>query len=360
MEDFFEPMEEVAAPDHTKRRRGRPEGIDDDSLFASREYLLHVAGTSWPDILLPLQKIKDAADVRSALRSWEPYRDSNPVISSLLRETTRTATPKRLRDLEKQRALQIDVLQASDERRKRARASFEKTSILSTPLLRSDGASESKPVERSASEARASITRLTTDQEAVIDKQWVRHASEWDTTEGNYNSEKKKLDDLLNEIRDCHAYIVQAETVLFCRSGRYAFTPVNLANALAGLPHIKYRQSIKRCGLWDTDNGPLYRSIGIVERIVLSCENLTKLGSHAKEWLTSIRISKSGKNFFAVSQLGENFYYLNQAIEAVVPTKPRSDEIAVRIIADYYRRCGARGPADLLFEQDERIVIKCK
>ena len=46
---------------------------------------------------------------------------------------------------------------------------------------------------------------------------------------------------------DERAFLAQSELLKFIRSRRYAFTPVNLANAMAGLPEMGWRQSAKRC-----------------------------------------------------------------------------------------------------------------
>ncbi len=56
-----------------------------------------------------------------------------------------------------------------------------------------------------------------------------------------------EFDALSKKLRDQEAYVSRAELLDFLQSRRYAVNPRNLANALAGLPTMKWRQSFARC-----------------------------------------------------------------------------------------------------------------
>lgn len=56
--------------------------------------------------------------------------------------------------------------------------------------------------------------------------------------------QEKALEELL---RDGEAYFARTEFLKFCKSKRYRLVPLNVANALAGLPLIGCRHSIRRC-----------------------------------------------------------------------------------------------------------------
>jgi hypothetical protein len=209
--------------------------------------------------------------------------------------------------------------------------------------------------------AEALLTReLPEQQKRTVVAEREKRAGALQAAELDTQVMRAKHNEITEEMKDACAYLVRAEVVRFCRSPRYALTPVNFANAFAGLPYIRARQSIKRCRGWEADNGSYYRMIEIVRRIVLSCSNRTELSPHAKERLTNIRVKKSDKNLGALARLGESFYYLRRAIEAVVSTRPRTSELAERIMAEYSRLYSPCGPADEFFADEERIVIKSK
>ncbi len=58
-------------------------------------------------------------------------------------------------------------------------------------------------------------------------------------------SERETLD---IKVRDQQAYVSLSELLDYLHSGRYAVNPRNLANALAGVPQMRWRQSFARCG----------------------------------------------------------------------------------------------------------------
>ncbi len=57
-------------------------------------------------------------------------------------------------------------------------------------------------------------------------------------------SERDTLD---IRVRDQKAYVSRSELLDYLHSGRYAVDPRNFANALAGVPQMRWRQSFTRC-----------------------------------------------------------------------------------------------------------------
>jgi hypothetical protein len=75
-------------------------------------------------------------------------------------------------------------------------------------------------------------------------------------------AELKTLTDEFNflsrKLSDQEAYVSRTELLDFLQSRRYALNPRNLANALAGLPTMKWRQSFARCARMAFDSGPSF------------------------------------------------------------------------------------------------------
>jgi hypothetical protein len=176
---------------HGKKRLdmvpGRPRRIEDTGLRRSRDELRALLVNTWATVRQSLSKIRTAEDVPGAFRVLQDQ--SSPfLVEVLLRqpETAATTWPDDSRVL----AMKLDQLL---QRR--------------TKLL--DSISESGP-------------------DACLP---LHH-------------ERQQIEQTL---KDGYTYFARAEVARFCKSARYRLSPLSTANALAGLPFIGWRQSVKRC-----------------------------------------------------------------------------------------------------------------
>ena len=73
-------------------------------------------------------------------------------------------------------------------------------------------------------------------------------------------------------IAEEEAGFAQQELMRFILEGRYELTPLNLANAMAGLPYMAWRQSFKRCMAWECSfaNSVMYREFKIISACLRS------------------------------------------------------------------------------------------
>jgi hypothetical protein len=316
-----------------KTARGRPRGITDPVLFGNRDYLVWLLENTWAEVGLNLLGVKNPSEVRHALREWEIYRDANPIVAALLRPTERALNGKRLRVLHRQRSQLIQSMLNVQERQKRCQ-------------------------ERLEIAERVLAQELPEDQKNTLEEQLVKRAEALELAKAQFLAEQKRLKELDEEIKDGHAHIAQTELVRFRKSRRYTINPINTANALAGLPSIGYRQSIKRCRRRKAANagGPPYQIFKVLLRIVNSPHRGKGLFQHAEQWLKKMRVTESNPNFHAVVELRWNAYFLKNAIEAVLKTKPSTTETPYKIATEYFKRLANRTALDLLLEEDLRIV----
>jgi hypothetical protein len=317
----------------TKRLRGRPHGITDAELIANRNFLVWLVENTWGSVGLELHRVKSPDGVRLALKEWERYQDQNALVGNILRPTTHSMDIKRLRALQLRRTRLVDSLYEADERRKQCQERLQKVEIIF-------------------------VHQLTEEQRIIAEEERVKRKTALEGAENEYSACLQNLNKVSEEIKDGHAHVTRIQVVQFCRSARYSITPVNIANALAGLPYIGYRQSIKRCRRQKPIHagGIAYQIVKVLQRIVDSRRQNKTLVKDAEQWLRKLRVSKSSQIFSAVEELRNKWYYLKPAIATVVSQKPLTRELPYKITTEYFRRSDQRSPLDSFFEEECRIV----
>jgi hypothetical protein len=301
--------------EEVKRSRGRPKGITDSALFGNRAFLVWLLENTWAEVGLHLRWVKNAADVLLALRCWHDYRDGHAIVAALLRPAGRAMSSKSLRALQRRKTQLIKSMGNVQDWQKKCK---ERLDIVQRVLAQD----------------------LPSDQRHALEEEQAKRAEALLFAGAEYLAEQNKLKDLDEEIKDGHAYIAQTELIRFRKGRRYAINPLNIANALAGWPDIRYRQSIKRCRQEKALNaGSLpYQIFKVLQRIVDSPRAGKALAKYAEHWLKKIRVKKSNAIFHAVVDLRKNAYSLNKAIEAVSKTKSSTRELPYKITAEYFKR----------------------
>jgi len=115
------------------------------------------------------------------------------------------------------------------------------------------------------------------------------------------------------KITDIEAHLAQSELLKFVLSQRYVFTPLNFANAAAGLPHMSWRNSFKLCLRGTCLPGTSINYL-IFEAVKVALERAGPIS--ADEAVNEIRrrISK-GKQFEGVREyLGDHWPALEDAV----------------------------------------------
>jgi hypothetical protein len=318
---------------NAKRNLGRRTVIEDGRLWGNRDHLVWLFEVTWADVGAKLAKIKTPAQVYDALKVSEQQNRQNLhyVTQILLRQSSSPATAKLLNE----RRRQLDDLHKStleaDGYRQKCRESLELADRAASP-----GLSEGEKV--------------------VVEEERARRAKKFAEAEAEHNlatSREEKMEQLL---RDGEAYFARAEFARFLRSNRYRLTPVNVANALAGLPIIGWRQSAKRCKgqACPGANGLSIQVFETIRRIIQSGTRRSELVKHAERWLRTQRNTKS----LGVPELRKSWYYLRWSIKTVLEASPRvpTRELPHEIAREYWGRKNRPSNVDLLFADDESIV----
>lgn len=311
-----------------KKPLGRRLGIEKNRLWGVREHLVWLIETTWDQAGVELPTIKTADEIPNMLRIWKD-RSTEHVISALLRSSSVPATSKQLRaqrrDLGK---LNEKVRCALEEVEKRV-GSLERAMWIDT-------------------------TRLSEGEQIVVDDEIRKRVAVAVRAVNEYWALKDQQNALENLVKDGEAYFARAELVHFCRSKRYRLRPLNIANALAGLPFIGWRQSAKRCKNWKSagEKGVSYQVFEIIRCIVASNTRRLELVRDAELWLRSRRSTKST----GVSDLQQHWYYLRRSIQTELDKGISRRYLPSAISKEYWRRKSNPSPVDLAFAEEEIIV----
>lgn len=155
-------------------------------------------------------------------------------------------------------------------------------------------------------------------------------------------------------LRGREAYICQFELLDFLTSQRYTLAPLSLANAMAGLPLIAWRQSIKRCAEKIQRNGGTL-SYQIFEEVTRALAGPPKTASRAVAQVRMHLVKKRRKPGPAILMLREDFYYLRASIEAIYLQRLPRNAIPFRVSAEYFRRSSLRSPYDQVIAEEDRL-----
>ena len=320
------------AEETPKPRRGRKVAIEDGPLWTCRDSLVGLLETTWADVGDKLPRIKKPGDVYEALRVWEQdnRHDLLYVTQALLRSSGSPATIKSLNEKRRRmRALNVSTNNASEYLRKCC-ASVE-TAV------------------------RAFNVPCPENERAIIDEILKERAIAVAHAANAHLALKVQQEEMAEHIRDCEAYFARAEVSRFCKSKRYRLTPLNTADAIAGLPEIGWRQTAKRCKqkACSGSGGGSIQVFETIRRIVESCARKPELLRHAERWLRAQRRTKS----FGTSNLQENWYYLRLSIKSALEAGIRSRDLPFAITREYWKRRYHPTNPDMLFAEEERIVV---
>src|SRR5712691_13406653 len=116
---------ELNAENKTKRRRGRPTGVDNGPLWGIRDHLVWLLETTWSEVGWNLRSIKTAADVRPALQAWDQRQDKY-VVQMLLRSSDSPAKSKLLNERRRQLGELDETVRNGDEFLEKCWESFQR------------------------------------------------------------------------------------------------------------------------------------------------------------------------------------------------------------------------------------------
>jgi hypothetical protein len=227
-----------------KPKLGR-QTIPDNILLGARDAWAFLLEQSWPEIGWPLLCIRDRrkSTIEDIQKIFEPVKlkPHNPGLAAhLYCESS-------------------EIANAAEVRRNRIRYGDLNVEIYQLQPKRDDQ-------ERACREVESALQMADPGDRETIQEEGSRRRKRLLELDADLKKLKDEFDALSKKLRDQEAYVSRVELLDFLQSRRYAVTPRNLANALVGLPTMKWRQSFVRCASMPFGSDPSYE-YQIVETI---------------------------------------------------------------------------------------------
>jgi hypothetical protein len=309
-----------SSSESAKRRGGRPKQIDEGQLFNRRDQFIEVLCATWGEIGWELTVARTQEGLRDAFSRLKLHAHED-LLAPFVRSTTVQATASEIR--------------ATKEKRGQAvRRMYELMPVLETATRRMQ-------------QSGATVSQNSNSQRLgpLLDEHLVRLAEFRKSSRemDRVNRDLKSLDTL---IADQEASYAQMELLTFVSYAKYAHTPRNLAQAMAGLPHIGCWHSFQQCekepsSLWPMrpdEIPPLsYRVFLIIQQcwIGKSRENNRPLVDLLRE---RIRVLPPTSDLRA--ELRREVRYLRQAVEETDLAHSPSGEVPHLIFSAFISNKG--------------------
>jgi hypothetical protein len=229
-------------------KRGRPT-TPDNVILRARNAWVALLEEFWFEIGLQMRDMRAwrKATIEDIRKLFEPvkqkFHNSDLVTSFHHKSTDRANTSEILRNRKRVGKLDAQIRQTRAKRHEQQRA----CQIAEVALKQSTPGHDRDIIQSEAIKRLRDLTKIEDELKTL-------------------QSERKALE---NKLRDQEAYINRSELLEFLLSARYAINPRNVANALAGLPGMKWRQSYTRCShmSYDADARSAYRVLEVISHI---------------------------------------------------------------------------------------------
>lgn len=222
-ESYLDWPVETSEPDNP--RRGRPT-IPDNELLGRRNSWLYFFEEAWPQIGWYLLKIRETghATIDDVQRIFEavPSKDNNDSGKAFLRGSPQCVDPGEMRRNKKSESVLSHKLQEMH--------------------------SQCTELERFCAEAEEALKQADIEGKKFIEEELMNEKPRLDQLSKQLEKARSDAEDLEKAVlgQETHWYCSEL-TKFLCGKKQYALNPFNLANALAGLPVMGWRESYSRC-----------------------------------------------------------------------------------------------------------------
>lgn len=325
-----------AETEKSERGRGPRTLLVDSELFDRREKFVIAFEGRWGEIGWELnKKCKSEADVIRALRPLDEIAFIREFASLFFEKemgTVSAATVRRVR-------AELREVQA-----RRPQAELDKERALQ----------ELKRADYVLDHARPKERRLIKRGRKKCRKEASTTFRDWRTLD---NAQKE----LGDQLRRLGARFARQEIIDFCKSKRYSLTPLNLANAVSGLPHMGWRQSMRRSlRLKSTNaNGIDYQ---VFKAICYLTGTLVEKAKRRSEntWIAEFReaiLLLPSRHREAREILATQWFFLERAVRHAFRAKPRVKAFPFEITKLYFEQIRSRSQVEWFLAQQVELRL---
>jgi hypothetical protein len=218
---------------------------------------------------------------------------------------------------------------------------------------------ECSQLESLLTQAENAFKASTESDRANIARELTRLSELIMKTQASILAKRRKCVDMEADIYGGEAHIYFSELLDFLHSGRRALSPANLANSLAGLPDMRWRQSAARCSKMDKQEHPqlAYAVFLAIEHL---CNHLTSTSGESLTDSFQTALSKlpvaDKRNFIC-----EKWRDFKFAIKQVYDAKHETGSIPYALTFTFLRNVNRQKTSvNLILDTQERLVLKMK
>lgn len=325
-------LEDLTDSEGVWPRRGRRSEISDANLQTQRTQLLQIFESTWSYIYRELQSCKKPDDL---IRVFTPVADPkvwfHGPISIFCLSSSESASGATLRRVRAELRSVVERLYEPELSRRRTAEQLHQTNW-------------------ALAQARGSNRRM------VKRAQKKKRKEAW-KAEAQYLPLAKKEKQLRERLRELEASFARQELFRFLKSGRYELTPLNLANAAAGLPHMGWRRSVSRSKMGPSKigNGLMYQAFKAVRYLVKNANRRTE-----KELIESFREripSLPSRYVLAKTELAKNFFSLRRAIRQAYRSDPLPKALICEITKLHFQLIQSQSQVDVALTEQFKLTL---
>lgn len=332
MTTFFEDASEYTfrEPDPVRSRLGRPSLIEDPNLHNRRDQLVQNLEAYWGEIGWKIQRCKTPDELIPILCALSLGTDDAILAFNMLYGTPPSSS-----------------------------ASLRKARRESRELIRPRRAAQQlqRDSEERLSHAQMASALATASQLPLVLEELGLRQLEAQQRREQYREIDERDNALLAEIKLGGGSFARGELLRFLKSKRYELNPLNLANAMAGLPYMGWRQSMRRCSKERciSANGLNYQIFKSIRYLLSNARKKTEpaLIEHFRKSIPLLpRRHKLPKKEFA-----EKWFFLERAIREVCRLKIHPKSLPFEITKHYFKQTRMQSAPDILLAERAKLNL---
>jgi hypothetical protein len=319
--------DDIAAP-----RRGRPTGLSDAQLHNRRDQFVQIFEGGWVDIYRELQRCKKPDDlIRIFTLIANPQTWWHEPLSIFCRSSSESASGATLRRLRTELRAVVEPLYRAEQSKRQAKEQLDQASWA---LAQAHG-SNRRMVKRARKKKRKEAWKA----------------------EVPYRPLAKKEKQLRERLKQLEASFARQELFSFLKSPRYTLTPLNLANAVAGLPHMGWRRSVTRCKKASSKigNGTMFQIFKAMRYLVTSANRKSE-----NELVTSIHdgiLLLPSRYQLPKAELAKNWFSLRRAIREAYRVAPLPKALICEITKRYFKLICSQSQVEVALTEQFKLTL---
>jgi len=327
------PFPPIKSHELVRAGRGRRSQISDPNLHNRREQLVQIFEACWGEIGWKIRKCKTPDDLIPIFSALPAGMSEDRIMAFNMLSATQTVSADALRMADKQSRALVRPMMAAQE-------------------------------EESAAEKRLNLVRAAMGQGQGTEEQLTLVKEELEKSEKETQEKQEKYWNLMsqdNRLRERLRFdggrFARQEMLHFLRSKRYELTPLSLANAVAGLPYMGWRQSMRRCSK-DSSlivNGSKYQVFKAIRYLLSKVQR--KSDESLVEFLREAIPKLPYRYRLAKTELASGWYFFERALRLARQEQPNSKAFVFEVTKHFFKQQRVLSHLDIFLAEQRKLAV---